>query len=148
LDDYLGEIERTWRIYVDLATPSEVRQIRLRYINRILLPMPDHRVDLDRYLKLGPRVADENRLSLVSFLNQYTAVEAATGLLVNVTLTLQPGEEEKLPIIFDNSVISSGPGRHEDWVGLLERIKALRSLKNRIFQSTLTGECLALFQTP
>lgn len=148
LDDYLGEIERTWRIYVDLAKPSEVRQIRLRYINRILLPMPDNRVDLDRYLKLGPRVPDEDKLLLVSFLNQYTALEATTGLGVNVTLTLQPEEGGKLPIIFDNSVISPGAGAPENWAGLLERIKALRGLKNRVFANTLTQECLALFQTP
>src|SRR5882724_4374161 len=31
LDDYLEEIEKTWRIYVELAMPTQVRQLRLRY---------------------------------------------------------------------------------------------------------------------
>lgn len=145
LDDYLEEIQRTWCIYVSLAAPREVKQIRLRYINRILLPMTNGHVELDHYLKTGPRVADDNLL-VASFLNQYTAVEAATGLQVNVTLTLQPEENGKLPIIFDNGVLSPGPSAPNDWAGLGKRIEDLRRLKNRVFKRTLTDECLALFQ--
>ena len=43
LDDYLPEIKRTWGLYVDLVKPVQVRQIRVRYINRILLPMTERR---------------------------------------------------------------------------------------------------------
>ncbi len=147
LDDHLGEIERTWRIYCDLAAPLEVRQVRLRYINRILLPMPEQAgVDLDRYLRLGPRLPEGSQLELLSFLNQYTAHEADTGLQTNVTLTLQPEENGHLPIIFDNGVLSPGTGAPDDWAGLRERIEALRNLKNRVFKNTLTDECLTLFR--
>ena len=148
LDDYLPEIERTWRLYVDLAKPSQVRQVRLRYINRILLPMPSGRIDLDDYLKLGPRLPDEDNLTFTGFFNQYTAVEAATGLQVNVTLTVQSPENEKLPIIFDNGVISDAMAPPESWAILLQRIMAMRALKNRVFRNTLTDKCLELFQTP
>ena len=40
LDEYLPEIERTWLSYLEIAAPIQVRQIRLRYINRILIPIP------------------------------------------------------------------------------------------------------------
>ena len=147
LDEYLPEIERTWRIYVDLAKPSQVRQLRLRYINRILLPMAADQLDLEDYLKLGPRLP-EDRLVFRSFFNQYTAVEEATGLQVNVTLTLQPPEAGKLPIIFDNSALSVDPAAPDDWRLLRDRINALRGLKNRVFRNTLTEKCLDLFQKP
>ncbi len=147
LDDYLNEIRRTWLIYVGLARPIAVKKIQLRYINRILLPMSHHQVDLDLYLRLGPRIADDDNVLVRSFLNQYTAVEKTTGLLVNVTITLQPEENEKFPIIFDNIVISPGPDSDPgDWDGLKKRIEALRILKNRVFESTLTEACLKLFQ--
>lgn len=148
LDGYLEEIERTWRIYVNLAAPNEVTEIRLRYINRILLPTSGGLVGLDQYLKLGPRVPDPDNLQLASFLNQYKAVESTTGLQVNVTLTLQPEENGKLPIIFDNAVISTSVVAPDDWNGLLERIQELRDLKNRVFENTLTDACLAMFRTP
>jgi uncharacterized protein (TIGR04255 family) len=146
LDDYLPEIERTWGIYRDLAKPSQVRQVRLRYINRILLPFPEGRLKLDEYLKLGPRLPDEDNLTLTNFFNQYTAVEEATGLQVTVTVTVQPAEGGKLPIIFDNGVMSVEPTAPEDWDRLLERVTVMRGLKNRVFKNTLTDKCLELFQ--
>lgn len=38
-DEYLPEIERAWRLFVDIVMPLQVKLIRLRYINRFLLPM-------------------------------------------------------------------------------------------------------------
>ena len=35
LDDYLPEIERTWHLFVGLASPVQIRVVQLRYINRI-----------------------------------------------------------------------------------------------------------------
>jgi uncharacterized protein (TIGR04255 family) len=148
LDDYLAEIERTWRIYVALAKPSQVRLIRLRYINRIMLPMGSEPFVIDDYLKLGPRLPDEDNLAFVSFFNQYTAVEVGSGFQVNVTLTVQPEEAGYLPVIFDNSALSMEQAAPENWAKLLERITSLRALKNRVFENTLTKRCLELFQTP
>ena len=79
LDDYLPEMERTWRLFVGFAAPVQVRLVRLRYINRILLPVTAGRVELDDYLKLGPRLPDEEKLTFAGFLNQHSAVEAECG---------------------------------------------------------------------
>jgi hypothetical protein len=148
LDDYLEEIERTWRIYVGLAKPSQVRLIRLRYINRILLPMTSEGLLLDDYFKLGPSLPEDDKLELVSFFNQYTATEVATEFQVDVTLTVQQEDDRKLPIIFDNSVVSVDAAPPDDWAHLLDTIRGLRNLKNRVFKDTLTDKCLELFQTP
>src|SRR6266849_1154777 len=75
LDDYLPEIERTWRVFVGIVSPVEVRLVRLRYINRILLPTVDGRVELNDYFKISPRLPDEERLTFLEFLNQHVAEE-------------------------------------------------------------------------
>src|SRR5262249_19794865 len=59
LDDYLPEIERTWHLYVDRVSPLQIRTIRLRYIKRIQLPMTSGTVDLDEFLRIGPRFPDQ-----------------------------------------------------------------------------------------
>lgn len=146
LDDYLPEIERTWRLFVSLATPVQVRAVRLRYINRILLPTVAGRVELDHYLKIGPRLPDEQKLTFVGFLNQHAAVEADTGHQANIVLTAQALGGDKLPIIFDNCVAATGPADPCDWPWILGKIRSLRGLKNRIFRNTLTDTCLTLFQ--
>jgi uncharacterized protein (TIGR04255 family) len=146
LDEYLPEMERTWRIFLRLVMPIQVRLIRLRYINRIMIPLETGRVDLDKYLKLGPRLPDEDRLTLVGFLNQHTAEEIATGNRVNIVLTGQTPENDKLPLILDIDAFRLGECDPSDWKGIESTIQSLRHLKNTIFENSLTDQCLDLFQ--
>ena len=146
LDDYLPEIERTWRLYVDLVSPVQIRIVRLRYINRILVPMAASTVDLDEFLKIGPRLPDEEKLTLSGFLSQQAAVEKDTGHQVNLVLASQVPADEKLPVILDITVaspISAEPA----WSNIQPSIESLRSLKNRVFLNTLTPKCIQLFQS-
>jgi uncharacterized protein (TIGR04255 family) len=147
LDDYLPEIERTWRLYVDLVSPVQIRDIRLRYINRILVPMTANTVDLDEFFKIGPRLPDEGRLLLSGFLIQQAAIEKDTGHQVNLVLAAQAPVDEKLPVILDITVASTAINEPTDWSKMRPLIEALRSLKNRIFLNNLTPGCIELFQS-
>lgn len=146
LDDYIPTIKEAWRVYSGLATPVQIRLIRLRYINRILLPFREGRVNLDNFFTVGPRLPDEKNLVFTSFFNQHTAVELQTGHQVNIVLTSQPPQGDQLPVIFDNCVAASEPGEPENWDWILTTIRSLRDLKNRIFKKSLTEQCLKLFQ--
>jgi uncharacterized protein (TIGR04255 family) len=148
LDDYLPEIERTWRLYVDLVSPVQIRAIRLRYINRILLPMNANVIDLDEFLTIGPRLPDGERLLLRGFLSQQSATERDTGLQINLVLAAEQVANEKLPIILDITVASAAIiAEPADWLKMRPVIDALRSLKNHIFENSLTAKCIELFQS-
>ncbi len=146
LDQYLPEIERTWRLFVGLVLPVKIRNIRLRYINRILLPTKAGKVELNDYLKLGPRLADEDKLTLVGFLNQHSAVETGTDNRVNIVLTAQTLENDKLPVILDITAFGPGNSEPNDWLSIQTKIQSLRALKNLLFRNTLTARCLKLFR--
>ena len=146
LDEYLPEIERTWRLFVGLAAPVQIRLVRLRYINRIFLPTTAGRVELNDYLKLGPRLPDEDKLTLVGFLNQHSAVEESTGNQVNIVLTAQAQENDKLPVILDIEAFRVEAGEPNDWPSIQAKIQSLRVLKNLVFRNALTDKCLTLFQ--
>ena len=148
LDDYLPEIERTWKLFVSLASPVQIRAVRLRYINRIMLPMPEPVLNLDDYLKVAPHLPDQQRLTFTGFLNQHTAVETGTGNLVTIVLSPLPAEDQLLPLILDITAESHQTRVVEDWAWLLSQIQALRDLKNRVFRNTLTEKCLNLFRQP
>ena len=145
LDDYLAQIKRAWLIYAKLASPVQIKLIRLRYINRLLLPFDRDRIDLDEYLRNGPRLSDPEALALVGFLNQYVALDKKSGHQVNSVLTLQPAEGDKLPVIFDNGVAAIETRIPEDWTWIRSKILELRELKNKNFWDTLTEKCLNLF---
>jgi uncharacterized protein (TIGR04255 family) len=145
LDDYISEMERTWNIFVRIASPVQVRSVQLRYINRILLPL-SLEMRLDDYFKVCPRLPDEDALVFVGFLNQHQAVEQATGNQVNIVLASQPPEEAILPIVFDITATSAGVIQPGNWEAILIKIQSLRDLKNKVFRNTLTRKCIDLFQ--
>jgi len=145
LDDYLPEVESTWASFRELAGPVQIKFVRLRYINRIMIPIAKEGVELDDYFKVGPRLPDGAGLTFVGFLNQHRAREPETGHLVNIVLTDQPREGNYLPVIFDNAVTAPGPREPEDWPWIIDKIRLLRTLKNHVFRETLTARCLNLF---
>ncbi len=146
LDDYLPEIERTFRVFVDVVAPLQIRSIGLRYINRMVLPSNNGSVELDEYLRSGVVTADSETLVLSSFLSQYTAIETITGHEVNVTLTREARVSAPLPIIFDINVRHLGSGDPHMWENIQTTVLSLRRLKNKIFQDSLTEKCLNLFR--
>jgi len=146
LDDYFAEIERTWKVFVDIAKPVVIRVVRLRYINRIQLPMTDARLELNDYLKLAPRLADEDRLSFAGFFNQHSVLEPATGNRANIVFATQPLMGDQLPIIFDIEAFKEVSVEPADWTTISGKITSLRSLKNLVFRNSLTDKCLNLFQ--
>jgi len=146
LDNYLQEIERTWKIFVRIAEPIEVRAVRLRFINRIPLPIPAEKLDLKDYLKIGPRLPDEVGLKFVSFFDQHTMVETDTGNLANIILATLPAEGNRLPLLFDIAAAHDARLEPTNWRGVSDGILSLRRLKNLIFRNTLTERCLKLFQ--
>jgi len=146
LDDYLPEIERTWLLFQNELKPLQVQRVRLRFINRILLPLDANGfLDLDDYLKVGPGLPDDQRMDFTDFLNQHHAVEKNTGNQAKITLATQPSIKTHLPIIFDIETfrqVSFEPR----WGDISEVITSLRSLKNHIFWNTLTDKCIDLFK--
>lgn len=146
-DDYLPEIKRVWQMYIKLIPVTRIRTIRLRYINRLMLPMTQQRIDLDQFLKIGPRTPDEDHLTLAGFATQFSAVENNTKEILNVVLVAEAATKDYLPVILDITVASpfqvTTPG---DWALIETMLMSLRQLKNWVFENTITQKCTELFQ--
>ncbi len=145
-DEYLPEIERTWRLFVDLVSPVQVRLIRLRYINRFLLPMRNTKVDLAEYFTLPPRWPEGDRFMLAAFFDRRSLRDAVTNEVVNIVTTFQPDDGKKLPVILDIEAIHEGAVDCVDWPEINHRIESARTLKNDVFAQSLTKKCLRLFR--
>ena len=148
LDDYMTDIEDAWHTFVKVTSPVQITAIRLRYINRLLIPLVGGELNLEKYLKTAPQMPKGVGLKLVGFLNHHVAVETDTGHQVNIVLAAQAPEAGVLPVIFDNTAASLERGDPHGWPWIRAKIQDLRVLKNRVFRETLTESCLSLFQQP
>ncbi|MCC7144613.1 MAG: TIGR04255 family protein [Candidatus Eisenbacteria bacterium] len=146
LDEYLPDIEWAWGGYKSIVMPLLVREVRLRYVNRILIPKTQATIDLARYITLSPGVPGSGDFTLSGFLTQYIATENATGSRVSVTATPQAAEEGHLPVILDIQVSRVVAAEPDDWESLAHAIASLRVTKNRVFRGALTPDCMELFQ--
>jgi uncharacterized protein (TIGR04255 family) len=144
-DDYIPEIEAMWQYFVTSASPLQIRAIRLRYINRIEIPLTPQGIELNAYFNRMPEAPHED-LIVSGFLFQYSAIDKNSEDQVSVVLTTQPLENNMAPFIFDNTAFWAGNHPPQDWAWILSKIMALRELKNRVFDNTLTKQCVSLFQ--
>jgi uncharacterized protein (TIGR04255 family) len=147
LDDYLSEIGRCWDIYRGFARPVIVKRIALRFINRVPLPLTEGKIDIERYLKVGPTVPDGDiRLGLTGFTHENRVAELNSENLANVVLAAQPPEASVLPVIFDIDAYRNVRLAPEGFDTFMPIVSSLRALKNQIFRNTLTEECLRYLQ--
>lgn len=149
LDDYLPEIESAWHSFLVLAQPVVIRKIGIRMINRIMLPMGGGGLNFGDFLTVTPRLPDTGSpLGFLGFLDQQMALDAKTGNRANIIKTTGSPQADKLPLILDTDVFFTCEIPPTDWRVIRERLDSLRSLKNRIFRSSLTPQCLSLFSPP
>lgn len=146
-DACLPRIKEAWSQYLDLVKPIVVREVRVRYINRILLPIDDTgQQGLNHFLNVDAAPPADTRLVQSGFLTQYQATDPETGFHAAVVLASQPSESGKLPVVFDNGVSANNGWEPSDWDTLASVLESLRDLKNRIFFQTVKQPCLELFR--
>ena len=84
-DNYLPEALRCWDLYREVAEPVIVRQVCLRYINRLLLPLTEGQLSLGKYLKNPPVMAtpaDGEPFSFVEFVHQHQMARRTISSLI------------------------------------------------------------------
>ena len=145
-DVHLPEVLRGWAVYRSLVSPSAITRLSLRYINRLLLPMPGGTLDLDAYLTIAPRVPDETRFHIGPFVVQAELGETGSNCAAHFVLASQPPEDGYFPVLLDITTQLTAPLAPNDDAGILERLLRLRHLKNRIFHQSLTDTCRALYR--
>lgn len=147
LDQYLAEIKRTWELFQDFAAPNFVRQVRLRFINKIDVPIPPSGIiGLGEYFHHPPGIPMENRLVMHGFLSQSVSVDKDTQAEVKITLTDKKESHDRLTVVLDIETYSPANTSYESWDSIQEQILQLRQLKNQVFFGMITDKCGEMFK--
>lgn len=136
---FRDEALRLWQVHQEIANPSEVQRMGLRYINRLSLPSGD--LDLGRRLLGMPGAPEELPLPITGFLHRDTFSVPGYPYGLNIVCTLQPpnSTNTEVGIIVDIDVFTTEPlgCREED---LRPPLEEMRILKNRAFFGRITAE--------
>ena len=149
-DDYLPEIMRMWRAYVELAKPLTIKTLRLRYVNRIELDVPNSgTVNLDEYFHIGPKQPRDTGMALFGAYSQVSLFDAQSNVRANLVLATAEFTRQRLVVVLDNAVdVTSSLPEPDDHAGVQQLFQTLRTTKNRVFRGALTDQCIQMFQSP
>ncbi|MBI1902175.1 MAG: TIGR04255 family protein [Planctomycetia bacterium] len=139
------EALRLWRIFAELAKPSEVQRLGVRFINRI---DPIKLSDLGKYLAKPPRCLEALGVRVTGFLNQSVHDVPDHPFRIRVAQTIQPlapPHTEGFGLIVDIDVGTTHPIGLSDEV-LQDYLAKMRWLKNKAFFTLLTKRAIRSFQ--
>lgn len=144
-DDVFAEAWRLWGLYIKAAKPLEVSRIAVRYINRMLFPLPFS--NPEEYLKAPPMTAEGWPTEMSAFLSRVVMHEAESDVSVNVIQALEPQipAQSGVALIFDIDAYEDVSLPSDD-VTISERFGKLREMKNRVFFNGLTTKAIDLFR--
>jgi uncharacterized protein (TIGR04255 family) len=132
-----------WRVFVELAGPSQIQRLGVRLINRIAISALDK---LGDYLREPPTCPLS--LPLKDFLYQSTFDVPKYDLGVKVVKTVQssgPDGNSTSSLIVDTDVFTKRPMPCEEEC-LDDRLPKMRWLKNAVFFNLLREDTIASFQ--
>lgn len=145
-EQFQGEAMRLWKVYRDLARPSAIQRLGLRFINRIDLPLGGFRPD--DYLHMPAEVLKGLPLSRVGFFHRDVLGVPGYPYMVAIVRTVQPMQvagSKRFALLLDIDVFSAEPFEVRDDL-LMQRLAEMRWLKNKAFFGSITEQALESFR--
>lgn len=143
-DQFYQEGLRLWALYNDVAQPTEIQRIGLRFINRI--EFSQDKVNLEDFLENPPKLPRGMDVPFEGFLHHNTLAVPGHPYGINVIQTIQPsqGADASWGVILDIDVFTTEPLVNQD---LLEQhLTKMRWLKNKVFFGSITSKTLELIK--
>lgn len=141
---FQAEALRFWRIFLELAEPTVIRRLGVRYINRIPLEAGEQP---SKYLSTVPAPPPGLPLVTQSFFHQDTYPVPGYPYAVNWVRTTQPtgiDPADGRALIVDIDVFTQEL-LQLDQDTLAQRLQEMRWLKNKLFFSCITPHALERF---
>lgn len=136
---------RLWQLHMNLAKPTEIQRVGLRFINRMGLSLDEQ---LESYLQILPQKPQGLDLPIVSFFHHEVLGVPGYPYAINVRRTIQPPDKTtdmKIGLILDIDVFTIQP--FELKTGTIEQYLAeMRWLKNKVFYGNITLKAMEEFK--
>lgn len=130
------EARRLWEVYREVAQPEVVTRVAVRYINRIVLPLPI--VNLGDWFVTRPEMPGFFGKASPGFFMRLVAEFKDVPAKAIVTFLIEQGAQDaQIPFVLDIDVFRGqeyDPASLEIW----DLLKDLRSLKNNIFFESIS----------
>ncbi len=145
----LVDLKAYYEIYKAHVPHGPLARLGMRYINHVEITFVDGRVDLDEYLKTGPKLPTEYGLEdVVGAYDSTVLIPVPTEdqlCRAKVRLKLSELRDALLPMILDIDVFYAITAPLT-WDAIAQRFEVMRQARNAIFFGTLTEKALSTYR--
>lgn len=139
-DHFIGNVEPRWQRYKEVASPTSITNIGVRYVNRIVIPKAQ--VEINDYLRTTVDISPYLPQSIERYFAQISFPIAAFGVHATVTTALDnPLVPESTALVLDIDVsheVDLDPSATSFGSDLIAEFDTLRSAKNYVFEACIT----------
>ena len=137
-----AEAWRLWKVFVEVAHPTEVQKLGVRFINSLELPPRD--LEFENYISPHPEPPRDLDLPFQGFFQKDVLSVPGTPYLINVVRTIQSLPFERLALIIDIDVTRDRAFQLNDEL-LQHYLAEMRWLKNKAFFGSITEKALSAY---
>ena len=139
------EAKELFNVYLEIAEPSSISRVAVRYINHLNVPFGSGTFEFDDYLTSAPQVPDELPQGITSFLNRVILPKPAIGAVAIINQALESLiDQTSVPIILDIDAFIQDDISIDDNLWVL--FEELHAFKNEIFFSYITEKTAGLYE--
>lgn len=139
-NEFRDEARALWELYADALNQVVARRIAVRFINRLVLPLPCRFED---YLQTIPKVAPALPQALAEMLLRLVIPFPDKDAMVVLTQSLDAGDSpETIGVILDIDAFRPLPAVGAPSNAIWDGFEVLREVKNQVFFESLTERIL------
>jgi uncharacterized protein (TIGR04255 family) len=146
-ESFQAEALRFWDVFLEIAVPTTIQRLGVRYINRVVLGRNENP---STYLKIMPSALADLELPTKSFFYQDTYQIPGYPYHVNWVRTIQTQpnasvDYQRQALIIDIDVFTTDEFIASSRESLIKHLHEMRWIKNKIFFSCITQTALEQF---
>jgi uncharacterized protein (TIGR04255 family) len=124
-----------WRRYVEIARPTKVTRLAVRYTNRIEMPPG---VDFKESIRTVPEIALGIPQGLPQYFMRLVIPDQSGAIAIVTEASLPPSPSGDVAMLFDIDAFRFTEFTSADESGIWSTLEALRAYKNMIFFNSIT----------
>ena len=145
-DDFMDRFMRDWKLWKKYLGFNEIKQIGVRYLNRIDIPVTDATLEFSEYVNVYPTMPDILDPQLSYAIQAKVPINDLKSVLTFNSAVVESPLLNHMSLVIDQDIVKTFDVPQKDEL-IYDFLNDVRTKKNLIFESCITNKAREIFNT-
>jgi len=143
-NDFIGRFIRDWKVWKKCLGFNEIKQIGVRYINRLDIPVPEPTIDSSQYVNIYPEIPEILGPNSSYAIQATIPIDELKSVLALNSAVVASPLLDHMSLVIDQDIVKTVelPQNDESIYSFLNEV---HTKKNSVFESCITDKARELF---